>query len=138
MNRKVDLLVRYRNDGDVEAFHRFTDRNPCVQANALAAARDLSALRRTFGPSGDRRGADLRPVGKSPGESHPRAGILARAVEMPDAARSFVSDFAGGHGGYMKMSIWILAAMSYLIPHSTGDTCHGSLNAYKVQPTSFR
>lgn len=109
------------SDDDVHAFHRFTDRNPRVQANALALADDLTALRKSLGPmvkkveeliAGQLESALsklIREQASSRTEIEPLVlalatlsppvpvRVLAKAAETSEeAVRSFVSDFARG------------------------------------------
>jgi hypothetical protein len=117
------LLIKFAEacEDDAGAFHRFTDQNPRVQANALAVADDLPSLIRSLGPSIEtvevliaaqletalekvvREQAPSREEIKSlcaalailppPVPLH----ILAQAVAwQPDAVKSFVTDFASG------------------------------------------
>nr|VFJ62641.1 MAG: hypothetical protein BECKFM1743A_GA0114220_103113 [Candidatus Kentron sp. FM]VFJ62743.1 MAG: hypothetical protein BECKFM1743C_GA0114222_103253 [Candidatus Kentron sp. FM]VFK14461.1 MAG: hypothetical protein BECKFM1743B_GA0114221_103223 [Candidatus Kentron sp. FM] len=114
-------------DSEFDTFHRFTDRNPRVQANALAMAEDLSSLMDCLGPSvetvedlisgqlNDALDTVIREQLSSRGEIEPLLialaalpppipiRILAQAVEISDeAVRSFISDF--GNGRYIVIA----------------------------------
>nr|VFJ42444.1 MAG: hypothetical protein BECKDK2373B_GA0170837_100167 [Candidatus Kentron sp. DK]VFJ48098.1 MAG: hypothetical protein BECKDK2373C_GA0170839_10207 [Candidatus Kentron sp. DK] len=114
-------------DNDAEAFHRFTDHNPRVQANALGSAEDLSSLIDSLGPSVETvedmisgqldKALDrvIEEQASSRNELEPLLTaltalpppipirILAQAAEMPESAmRSFISDF--GNGRYIVIS----------------------------------
>lgn len=106
---------------DIEAFHRFTDNNPRVQANALALCDDLPALLKSLGPSiqsvenligGQLKAALDRVIedqaclrteidflcialASLPPLVPIRVLAMASCISM-DAIRSFASDFAGG------------------------------------------
>ena len=106
---------------EAKTFDRFTDHNPRVQANALAAAKDLRALLDALGPhvvtfeqlidtqiSGAfekvvkehaSSASELEPLGVALGSLVPPIPIwiLAKAALLPaEAIQSFISDFGGG------------------------------------------
>jgi len=109
------------SDENIEAFHRFTDNNPRVQANALALSNDLSELLMGLGPSiqsvenlidGQLKAALDKVVedqaclrteidslcialASLPPLVPIRVLAMASGISV-DAIRSFASDFAGG------------------------------------------
>lgn len=117
-------LLRQRfpeaSEDDAHIFHRFTAANPRVQANALADARDLQALRMSLGPAvkgveeliadqlaiafaqvEERQavGTELRPLAAALAVLPPPApvAVVAMAAGLTDTAvHSFVADFARG------------------------------------------
>ena len=117
------LRQKFPNTSDEQAenFHRYTDRNPRVQANALAVAGDLSSLLQALGPAittfdklidaqldaaldkviheqASSR-SEIAPICTALAALSPPIPIrvLAKATTLSDAAvRSFISDFGGG------------------------------------------
>lgn len=108
-------------DAAVEEFHRLTDKNPRVQANALASAGDLVDLMKTLGPSiqsvedlikDQLKNAldkvieeqasslnEIKPLCIALAALPPLVPIrvLSKAAGLSeDAIRSFATDFAGG------------------------------------------
>lgn len=123
--RESGVLLRRKfseaTDQDVSHFHRFTDKNPRVQANALAEAKSLDQLKNSLGPQiqtvdtllSDQLERALKTVTEtqagSKDELRPLLTILS-VLPPPiplevassatgfstEAIRSFISDFANG------------------------------------------